>query len=183
LDELKIEQAVICGLSLGGVIAQLLAINHPERIQSLILINTFACLRPKKRDDWRYLLKRFFISLIFGKDRQAELVAERLFPAEEQQEYRQEVVHQIKNADKQIYKKAMKCIALLDIRNKLSLIKTRTLVITAEQDTTVAVQNQIEMAKKIQGARQVFIPNSRHAVIIDQPQLVNQEIIGFLFNL
>jgi 3-oxoadipate enol-lactonase len=37
LDELKIERAVICGVSVGGVIAQALALNHPQRARGLVL--------------------------------------------------------------------------------------------------------------------------------------------------
>lgn len=180
LDEKSISKAIVCGLSLGGVIAQLMTLNYPERVEALILINTFACLRPKQLDEWAYLLKRFFISLLFGKDKQAELVAERLFPADENELYRQEVISQIKEADRDIYKKAMEAIAVLDLRKRIPSIQCKTLVITAELDSTVPPRNQIEMANLIKSARQVFIPDSRHAVIIDQPDLTNREIIDFI---
>lgn len=42
LDHLSIEQVAICGLSMGGLIAQWLAVNAPERITRLILCNTAA---------------------------------------------------------------------------------------------------------------------------------------------
>lgn len=42
LDELDIPKASFCGLSMGGLIGQWLAINAPERIQNLVLCNTAA---------------------------------------------------------------------------------------------------------------------------------------------
>lgn len=42
LDELNIPKASFCGLSMGGLIGQWLAINAPERIQNLVLCNTAA---------------------------------------------------------------------------------------------------------------------------------------------
>lgn len=42
LDALGIEKAQVAGISMGGAIAQMLAIRHPEKVSSLVLINTFA---------------------------------------------------------------------------------------------------------------------------------------------
>lgn len=46
LDGHEIEQAVIVGLSMGGYIAQLIAIKHPELVERLVLISTTADQRP-----------------------------------------------------------------------------------------------------------------------------------------
>ena len=40
LDALKIETAVVCGLSLGGMIAQDFAVKNPERLRALVLADT-----------------------------------------------------------------------------------------------------------------------------------------------
>lgn len=42
LDALEIERAVICGLSMGGTIAQAFAAAHPEKVAGLVLADTFA---------------------------------------------------------------------------------------------------------------------------------------------
>ena len=42
LDHLKVEQAVVCGHSMGGVVAQLLAIEQPRRVRKLILASSGA---------------------------------------------------------------------------------------------------------------------------------------------
>lgn len=42
LDALKIGPVQVAGISMGGAIAQMLAIRHPEKVKSLLLINTFA---------------------------------------------------------------------------------------------------------------------------------------------
>lgn len=40
LDAYKIEQAHIVGMSLGGMIAQIVALKHPQRVQTLTLMMT-----------------------------------------------------------------------------------------------------------------------------------------------
>lgn len=42
LDALKLERAMVCGLSLGGIVAQALALNAPGRVAGLVLANTAA---------------------------------------------------------------------------------------------------------------------------------------------
>jgi 3-oxoadipate enol-lactonase len=42
LDHVNVEQAIICGHSMGGVVAQLLAIEHPRKVRKLILASSGA---------------------------------------------------------------------------------------------------------------------------------------------
>ena len=40
LDHLDLEQAIVCGHSMGGVVAQLLALDHPNKVRKLILASS-----------------------------------------------------------------------------------------------------------------------------------------------
>ena len=40
LDHLEIERATVCGLSLGGMIAQAFAVKYPDRLDALVLADT-----------------------------------------------------------------------------------------------------------------------------------------------
>ncbi|HET9550036.1 MAG TPA: alpha/beta fold hydrolase, partial [Candidatus Binatia bacterium] len=42
LDHLNVEQAIVCGHSMGGVVAQFLAIEHPRKVKKLILASSGA---------------------------------------------------------------------------------------------------------------------------------------------
>jgi 3-oxoadipate enol-lactonase len=42
LDHLNVEQAIVCGHSMGGVVAQLLALDHPHKVKKLILASSGA---------------------------------------------------------------------------------------------------------------------------------------------
>jgi len=40
LDHLKVEQAIVCGHSMGGVVAQLLTLDYPSKVKKLILASS-----------------------------------------------------------------------------------------------------------------------------------------------
>jgi pimeloyl-ACP methyl ester carboxylesterase len=61
LDELGVEKAHVSGLSLGSTVAQELAINHPERVQSLQLHCTWG-----RTDEW---LRRLFTGMAYPVQR------------------------------------------------------------------------------------------------------------------
>jgi 3-oxoadipate enol-lactonase len=53
LDRLGLSKVHFCGLSLGGMVGMWLATNRPERIASLVLCNTAACVPPPEGWDAR----------------------------------------------------------------------------------------------------------------------------------
>jgi 3-oxoadipate enol-lactonase len=53
LDELGVSRAHFCGISMGGLVGQYLAIHHPERISSLVLSNTAARIGTREKWDRR----------------------------------------------------------------------------------------------------------------------------------
>lgn len=56
LDELDVSRAHFCGISMGGLIGQYLAVHHPERIASLVLSNTAAKIGNDEKWDRRIQL-------------------------------------------------------------------------------------------------------------------------------
>ncbi len=53
LDALEIDEVHICGVSMGGMIAQMMALDHPDRVASVALVNTTAQYSDKQRKLWR----------------------------------------------------------------------------------------------------------------------------------
>jgi len=171
---------VVVGLSLGGTIALQIALDYPQWVEKLVLANTFACLRPQRFDEMGYLLGRFVVANLRGKEYQAGMVARRLFPNAEQADLRREITDRILLADQRIYREAMQSLALFDVRHRLAEIQVPTLVISGQRDTTVPLFNQRVLVQRIPGARQVIIPDAGHAVIVDQVAAFNRELIGFV---
>lgn len=170
----------VVGISMGGAIALQMALARPEWVSRLVLVNTFACLRPRNPRSLVYLLKRFILSILRGSASQAEIVAFHLFPNPDQAELRQAIVLLIRESDPRSYCTAMLALARFDVRKRLAEVRVPTLVITAALDTTVSPEIQNELALGIAGAQQVIIPEARHAVIADQPERFNAALLSFL---
>ena len=173
----------VVGISMGGTVALQLAISHPEVVSSLILVSTFACLRPRNLHTASYLFRRFVSVAMRGGASQAEMVAWHLFPLPEQKELRTAMVDLIHETDPGVYKAAMSALATFDVRKKLATIRAPVLVISGEQDATVPLDNQRELVEHIPGARMVIIPGARHAVTADHPDSFNAAMLAFLFEL
>jgi pimeloyl-ACP methyl ester carboxylesterase len=181
LDQMRLVKIPIVGISLGGAITLQFLLDYSDMVEKAMLVNTFACLRPKKIKELFYLGRRFITANLKGADAQAEMVAAHLFPREEQQFLRDKLVDGILHTSPTVYKSAMRQIALFDVRNRLLNIHTPVTVVSGENDKTVSPEIQNELASRIPGAKHVVIPDSGHAVIVDQVERFNQALLDFLY--
>lgn len=180
LTALAVDAAHVVGLSLGGLVAQALAIEHPARVRSLVLVNTFARLRPQGLRGWVYLLYRALAMAVGGLEAQAEVVARGVFPRPEQEPLRQLLAARLKANDPAAYRAVMRAIMRFDSRRDLGRIAAPTLVIAGADDTTVSLAAKRELAAGIPGARLEIVPNSGHATPLDQPEVFNRLLVEFL---
>ena len=170
----------VVGISMGGVVALQMTLTRPALIKQLVLANTFACLRPHSFHGMSYLVKRFILATIRGSASQANMVAYHLFPNPDQADLRRAITELILESDPRVYRKAMRGLALFDVRNRLNEINIPTLIISGELDTTVPLEIQDELALGIKGSQHVIIPGARHAVTADQADRFNEAMLGFL---
>ena len=171
--------AHVMGISMGGVIALQLALDYPDKVRSLVLVNAFARLRPRSPGEWGYFLARALMVRLMGLEKQADLVARRIFPRPEHEELRQVLKRHILQANPRVYRAVMGALFRFDVRDRLREIRVPTLVVTGEVDTTVAPDLQEDLARGIPNAQHVVIPGAGHAVIADSPDAFNRAITEF----
>ena len=178
-DHLQIERFHLLGYSMGGAAAQQMAVDCPERIQRLILVNTVPSFRP---DHWRKVLELYMRRLVvrlLGMEKMAGVIAKKLFPREDQEALREVVRERYSDNSTAVYMAVLKTLPRWSVREKLSTIASPTLVIAAEHDYTPVAEKEA-MVQEIADSRLEVIRESRHGTPFDQTVIFNALVREFL---
>jgi pimeloyl-ACP methyl ester carboxylesterase len=180
LDAAQVPRAHVVGLSLGGAVAQELALAHPERVRSLSLLSTFAAQPPRSRallQSWRALYPvaaanpalrhpwelQAYCWLFTDKfwRSEANVRAALRFAQTQPQQTPQGFVGQVDAALSH------------DARDRLPSLRVPALVIHGELDQLSPLACGEELAALIPGAELVMVPGVGHAVNLEGQRAVN----------
>ena len=180
LESLDVSQAHVLGISMGGLVAQQLALDAPQRVKSLVLVNTFSHLSISGVGALFALLRRAIILQFFGMEQIGRFIGRQLFPKAEQEELRRITAQRWAQNDKKAYRASSKAVLRFNVTERLGEISCPTLIISGANDRTVAPRHLEVLQRGIAGSRLVVIPDSTHATPIDQPQAFNAAVLEFL---
>lgn len=179
LQSLNIKSAHVVGLSLGGGVAFQLAIDHPELVRTMVIVNSAPELVVRTLQDRIAIWQRFAIVRLLGMRKMGQVLSRRLFPKDEQMSLRTTFVERWAENDPRAYQEAMRAMVGWSVTDKLGSIKCPTLVISADQDyTPVAVKERY--TKLMPNAELVIIPDAHHATPVEQPEKFNAVLMDFL---
>ncbi len=179
LKALGVESANVVGLSLGGGVAFQLAIDAPALVKKLVIVNSAPALIVRTFKDRLNVWQRFAIVKWLGMRKMGEVLSQRLFPKPEHAAWRATFVERWAENDSRAYQDAMRAMIGWSVMDKLGSIQCPTLILTADQDyIPVAVKE--EYTKLIPGARWVVIPDTHHALPVEEPQKFNAAVMEFL---
>jgi 3-oxoadipate enol-lactonase len=176
LDYLKIDKAIVAGLSYGSLVAQHLAINHGNRISKLLLISTFAHKTPYydaiELSWWRALEfggYNLMLDIMLPSVLSENYFLNPLIPIDLMKQTRQEA-----NEDKQALFKLMRATKeRVDYRPELKKITVPTMIIQGEKDLLLPVHMANEVAKAIPNSQFKVIPLVGHTLNLEAvPQMV-----------
>jgi len=182
MDHLKIERAVLCGLSMGGYIALAFAEHWPDRLAGLVLANTRAGADTEAGREAR--MNAVKVALEQGVAAIADSMMPRLL-AVNTREQKPELVEQVREmmARQQAagIAGALRGMAARPDRTALlSRINCPALIITGDSDALIPMSESEAMAAAIPGARLVVIPGAGHLSNLEQPEAFNTAIREFL---
>ena len=177
-DALGIAKAHVIGLSLGGMAAQALAVNHPERVESLVLMATAAYMQPPGGWDLRAETVRNQGTIAI-----VDATMQRWFTADTaalSPEQIKPVRDRFVAIDRHGY--AVACLAIrdMDLRPLIGAICCPTLVVAGEDDPAAPIEMAEEIAGLIPGAEIVVVPEAAHLIAVEQPDAVNTILEAFL---
>lgn len=181
LRALGVKRASVLGVSLGGFIAQQLALDHPEIIHKVILCSTSFggpnMILPKGE-----VLQ--FMAFGAGKDtfqRGLELV----FPPEFLKKNSEEIARftaPMRRNPQPRYAYLRQFMAPLNFNSepRLHELTMPVLVLAGEADRIMPVENSRLLAQKLPKARLVTFPNAGHLFFVEQPEDAHKIILDFL---
>lgn len=182
LDGLGIDAAHVAGLSMGGMIAFQMAVDRPERVRSLVIVNSGPELVARTLNERLRVWQRLALARLFKPARTAQFLGPRLFPKAEQAELREMFIAQWAQNDPQAYRAAMRALVGWSVLDRVAGLRCPTLVISGDRDYTPPSYKEGYTAL-IPGARLVVIEDSGHATPIDQAERFNACVLEFLGDL
>ena len=178
LDGLEKTQINIVGFSLGGAVALEMALQRPNCVPRLVLINSLASYQI---DDWRKwfeVRKSLLLVRVLGMRHIARLIAGRLFPHPWQQPMRNRTRAVVSNVHSTAYVGMTKALQHWNATDRLELLQSRTLLIAAEHDYTPLAEKHA-LATQLH-ASIVVVRGSRHGTPFDSIVLTNASLLALL---
>jgi 3-oxoadipate enol-lactonase len=182
MDTLGMQQAVFCGLSMGGYVAFALLRKYAERVKALVLADTKPEADSEEAKANREQVAK--LALEVGTDAIADLQVPRLLAAstrEQQPEVEVSVRRMIGGATPQGIAAAARGMALrADATDLLAHITCPTLVLVGEQDAVTPPTLAQQYAAQITGVRFAVIPQAGHLSNLEQPRVFTDLLRQFL---
>ncbi|MFE0017916.1 alpha/beta fold hydrolase [Mesorhizobium sp. NPDC059054] len=183
MDYFGAERAHICGLSLGGRIAQRFYAHYPHRVASLILADsrpdTVDTRSPEDREAFYALRAK---PLLEGKKPAdiADRVALSLVAPDTSEAVLQKLRDSISALHAESYLKTIRANLDDDYAGDITLIDVPTLLIVGELDKLTPPELAKGIAAGIGGAQLSIIPNVGHLSNLEDPSGFNAALVSFL---
>ena len=190
MDARNVPKADVIGGSMGGHLAMLMALKHPERVGKLVLMGTSG-VWPKPGILLDLALKGLWNDTIVTDHMRrnwpgifARIVRHQTPVAARILAYQMSVraVGTAFGAEGRAASRALRSIFYHSLRDRLSELRNPTLLIFGQHDPIHVPADGQYMAAHMPNARLVVVPDAAHEVMLDQPEVFNSLVTSFLEN-
>lgn len=184
LDTLGVERADILGIFLGAMVGQQLALRHPDRVEKLVLVGTYARPDAKRRmllSHWRELAR---LGLAVEQQVRERLLWVLQDETLEQTDLIESMITFFTRDGAPLSNDLFvrQCDACLghDVHDRLRGVRAPTLVVCGRNDQLTPPSLHRELADEIPGARLVTFSYGGHIVVAESAQKFNNLVLHFL---
>jgi 3-oxoadipate enol-lactonase len=181
MDAAGADTAHVFGVSMGGMIAQELALQYPARVRSLVLGCT-TCggsnAVPAEPEVIKGLLARASMTVEEAINVMAQYVYDEATPRTRLEE--DFAIRRRTYPSAEGYLAQLQGVLGWESFGRLSEIAAPTLIIHGESDRLIPSANGELLAKSIRGSRLVMLPQASHIFTTDRPEESNQAVLSFL---
>lgn len=188
MDHLGIKKANILGVSMGGMIAQEVAINYPERVRKLVLGCTFA-RRDEQGGHSPEYHKALGVEEGCSADELRSVAIRRVLTTVFSLALNNRLYRMIVTPLSKVYVRLLptngvraqfEAIIDHDTLDRLHSIKAPTLVITGTQDRLIRPRSSEVIANTIPNAKLARVSGGSHTFFVEKKSRFNREVLAFL---
>ena len=186
MEALDIDNAHILGISMGGIIAQQVAISYPENVRSLILVSThFGGPNHIPIDNKTRALLVALPTETISLEQAMDMRIKATFSPQ--------FIHENRPLIQQIYEWSLKYPSPLyaqthqtsateafNAESEVKNISAPTLILHGDSDFTIPPKNAELLANNIPNSKLVFLKGAAHFCIIEKYEEFNNEVMNFI---
>ncbi|MEA1943938.1 MAG: alpha/beta hydrolase, partial [Euryarchaeota archaeon] len=149
-ESMNLKKVSIVGVSMGGLVAQRFAIDFPDRVEKLVIVDSFSSIR-----GWMMRLNcrlALFLTKLFSKVVLIRLINS-AYRGEEMQNIREYFRKQILAQDTKQIMKVREEVNRFDVHDELRNVRMPTLVLVGDHHGKMAIKMAEETAKQIKNVR------------------------------
>lgn len=157
----------IVGVSMGGLVAAVLAARYPQDVESIVIADSFAALPPEVVRQRLDSIEQDTAEL--GMERYARQYADATLRADVDHGTRQLLVNAVAGMSRGTYREAARMCFEADVRGYLQSIRQPSVVMVGALDERTPRGRAEEIAAELRHNEVLVIPGSGHLPNLDQP--------------
>ncbi len=184
LEHLGVRKAHVLGTSLGGFVAQELALERPDLVDRLVLVCTsYGSQSPETLSPWalRDMIGWPSLTTEEAVRRGLKTATSEAYRAEHPEEFEKIIRWRLVDSPSlSAYYKQARAGSRFDVSRGVQRITSPTLVIHGAEDRYVPVANAVALAEAVPEAKLRILEDAGHLVFIERYADVNREVVTFL---
>src|SRR5262249_32790456 len=178
LDAAEVADAHVGGLSMGGVIAQRLALDFPQRVRSLVLVSTSSEVGAQGAANWQRLADSIERRGFGDRGRDASRSFSPGFAAAHPAIVAAAGEQTARN-DPAAYAAAARAMSAYHWTGELPRIRVPALILQGLADQLTPPGGSVKMHRQLPASRLLMVPDTGHSLPIEQPALFTTAVLSF----